>query len=79
VEQFGAWSRSDGVETLPEPALELVRSHGRRIRRRTVAARVLPPDLLDEATFGYGLFVRWRTDRFAWEIESSGPDHRMDQ
>jgi hypothetical protein len=30
VEQFGAWSRAERVETGPETALELLRSHGRQ-------------------------------------------------
>jgi hypothetical protein len=37
VEQFGAGSRPQGVEALPESPLELVGSHGRRLRRRPVA------------------------------------------
>jgi hypothetical protein len=40
VEQFGAGSGAEGVEALTYPALKFVGSHGRRLRRRTVA-RVL--------------------------------------
>ena len=34
VEQFGAGSRREGVQALPEAALKLVGPHGRRLRRR---------------------------------------------
>jgi hypothetical protein len=37
VEQLGSGSRTEGVEALPEAALKLVGTHGRRLRRRTVA------------------------------------------
>ena len=40
VEQLGAESRTEGVETLPESALELIGPHGRRLRRLTVGARL---------------------------------------
>jgi len=36
VEEFGAGSGAEGVEALPEAALQLIRPHGRRLRRRTV-------------------------------------------
>jgi Type I restriction enzyme HindI endonuclease subunit-like, C-terminal len=32
AEQLGAGSRAEGVEALPEQAVKLVRSHGRRLR-----------------------------------------------
>jgi hypothetical protein len=40
VEELGATSRTEGVEALPESALELVGPHGRRLRRLTVGARL---------------------------------------
>jgi hypothetical protein len=33
VEQFGAGSRAEGVQAFAQPALQLVGSHGRRLRR----------------------------------------------
>ena len=39
MEELGAGSGTEGVEPLPQAALELVRSHGRRLRRRTVGRR----------------------------------------
>ena len=39
VEQLGAGSRTEGVQALPEAALELIGTHGRRLRRRTVVPR----------------------------------------
>jgi hypothetical protein len=36
VEKLGAGSGPEGVEALQESALELVGSHGRKLRRRTV-------------------------------------------
>jgi hypothetical protein len=41
VEQLGAGSRAERVEAFAESALELVGSHGRRLRRRTVHPRVV--------------------------------------
>jgi hypothetical protein len=40
VEQLGAGSGTESVQALMYPALKFVGSHGRRLRRRTVA-RVL--------------------------------------
>jgi hypothetical protein len=40
VEQFGAWSGAERIEASPKPALQLVGSHCRRLRRRTVARHV---------------------------------------
>jgi uncharacterized protein YuzE len=37
VEQLGAWSGAEGVETLLEPALEFIGTHSTRRRSRTVA------------------------------------------
>ena len=37
VEKLGAWSGAERVQALPEPALELVGSRGRRLRRRWTA------------------------------------------
>jgi len=36
VEQLGAGSRTEGVQTLLQSAFEFVGSHGRRLRRSTV-------------------------------------------
>ena len=36
MEQFGAGSRTECVELIPESALEFVGSHCRRVRRDTV-------------------------------------------
>jgi hypothetical protein len=44
VEQFGAGSGAERVEALPKSAFELVGSHGRRLRRRTVGPRAAPAD-----------------------------------
>jgi hypothetical protein len=38
VEQLGTWSRTEGIQARTELALELVGSHGRRLRRRAVTA-----------------------------------------
>jgi hypothetical protein len=43
VEQLGAGSRTERLETLLEPAFQLVGSHGRRLRRRTAALRLGVP------------------------------------
>jgi hypothetical protein len=42
VEQFGAGSRGEGVETFAEPAFEYIGPHGRRLRRSTVIPFVGP-------------------------------------
>jgi hypothetical protein len=39
VEEFGAASGTEGVQAFPEAAFQLVRSHGRRLRRRTAGGR----------------------------------------
>jgi hypothetical protein len=36
VEQLGAGSRTESAQARPESALQLIRSHSRRLRRRTV-------------------------------------------
>jgi hypothetical protein len=43
VEKLGAGSGTDGVESRSESALELVGSHGRRLRRRTVGRGLRVP------------------------------------
>jgi hypothetical protein len=37
VEELGAGSRAEGVQALPDSALELIGPHGRRLRRPTAA------------------------------------------